>query len=307
VVNVYDAASGAFKYQFTPFDPGFTGAVRVAVGRANGQDVIAVAAGPGGFLVRTFVAGPTGVAPVGQIQPFGTFTGGIFVALGDLNGDGRLEVVTSPDAAPNSDPFLNIWDLNGNRVGPNVFAFEVGFHGGVRVAVGDVTGDGRPEIIASAGPGGFPFVQILNVAAGGALGSPSTYTPGPRFQVFGTGFQGGVRVATGVLDASGIARILVGADAGDNAPFDEPVMRTFSGSGTLLTDDVFAFEASCHGGTTRDGRGQAWVLAAPARTHAPQVDIFSAGFALLPQSFTVLDAATKLADANFADGVAVGV
>jgi len=36
------------------------------------------------------------------------------------------------------------------------------------------------------------------------------------------------------------------------------------------------------------------------------VDVFSAGFTLLPQSFTVIDATTKLADANFANGVAVG-
>jgi hypothetical protein len=35
------------------------------------------------------------------------FTGGIFVALGDLNGDGDLEVVSGPDAAPNCDPCVN--------------------------------------------------------------------------------------------------------------------------------------------------------------------------------------------------------
>jgi hypothetical protein len=36
------------------------------------------------------------------------------------------------------------------------------------------------------------------------------------------------------------------------------------------------------------------------------VDVFNAAFNLLPQSFTVIDAATKLADANFANGVSLG-
>src|SRR5262249_21687483 len=137
LVDVYRAARGAFKYQFQPFETGFTGGVRVAVARdGSGRDIIAVVAGPGGFLVRTFVAGPSTATLIGQFQPFGTFTGGIYVALGDLNGDGQLEVVTSPDAAPNSDPYFNVWGLTGTRVGPNVYAFEKGFHGGVRVAIG---------------------------------------------------------------------------------------------------------------------------------------------------------------------------
>jgi hypothetical protein len=383
LVDVYDAATGAFKYQFQAFETGFTGGTRVAVAHAaDGHDYIAVAAGPGGFLVRTFRAGPNGVTDVAQIEPFGLFTGGINVALGDLNGDGVPDVVCGADAevpitfspqslptpvigvpysqtvtagggggaggltlsvnflaplppglsaavhgnaltisgtptgpgtfnftlnaddgaAVNGEPVVNVWSLDGTtRLSPDIFAFEHGFHGGVRVAVGDVDGDGKLEIIAAAGPGGLPFVQIID---------GQTFRLLRRFEVFGTGFQGGVTVAAGVLDASGVARILVGADAGDGSPNDEPVMRTFDGGGDLLTDYVSAFEPGYHGGVnvavSRDGRGQAWALAAPARAHAPQVNVFSAAFTLLPQSFTVLDATTKLADANFANGVALG-
>jgi hypothetical protein len=301
VVDVYDAATGAFKFRFQAFETGFTGSVRVAVARSNGQDYIAVAAGPGGFLVRTFVVSGNSATLVGQFMPFGTFTGGIFVALGDLRGDGQLEVVTAPDAAPNSDPFFNVWSLDGKtQLSPNVFAFEQGFHGGVRVAIGGVDGNGKNQIIASAGPGGLPFVQVVN---------GQTFALEKRFLAFGAGFTGGVTVAAGPLDASGVSRIVVGADAGDNAPFDAPVLRTFDGQGDLLTDSVFAFEPTYHGGvnvaTSLDGRGRAWVLATPARAHNPQIDIFSAGFNLL-QAQTITDAVTKVADANFANGVCVG-
>jgi serralysin len=309
VVDVFDSATGVFKFQFQAFETGFTGGLRVAVARSNGQDFIAVAAGPGGFLVRTFVVSGNSAALVGQFTPFGTitngvysgFTGGIYVALGDLRGDGQLEVVTAPDAAPNSNPFFNVWSLDGKtQLSPNVFAFEKGFTGGVRVAVGDVDGSGRNEIIAAAGPGGFPFVDVIN---------GQTFALVRRFQVFNTGFMGGVTVAAGTFDASGMARILVGADGGDNAPWDAPVMRTFDNNGSLLTDYVFAFEQSYHGGvnvaTTLDSRARAWVLATPARAHAPQVNIFSASFSLL-QNQTITDPKTLLADANFANGASVG-
>jgi hypothetical protein len=311
VVNVYDAATGAFKYQFRAFEAGFSGGTTVAVARdRQGRDVIAVGAGPGGFLVRTFVAGPSGVTPLGQVVPFGTltngvyqgFTGGIFVALGDLRGDGQLEVVCGPGAAPNSDPFVNGWSLDGTmQVVPNTYAFEKGFHGGVRVAVGDVDGDGKNEVVAGAGPGGMPYVQVVNGQA---------FALEKRFLAFGAGFMGGVTVATGILDASGVARVVAGADGGDGSPGDAPVLSTFTGTGAPLVSDVPAFEATYHGGvnvgTSLDGRRSAWILAAPAGRHNPQVDIFSANFVLLPQSFTVIDATTKLADANFANGVAVG-
>jgi hypothetical protein len=70
LVDIFDAATGAFKLQFQAFETGFTGGVRVAVGRLNGQDVVIAAAGPGGFpLVRVFSA--TDGTPLGQFEAFG--------------------------------------------------------------------------------------------------------------------------------------------------------------------------------------------------------------------------------------------
>jgi hypothetical protein len=302
VVDVFNASTGALQFQFQPFETGFTGGVRVAVAHSNGQDFLAAAAGPGGFLVRTFQLGATGATPIGQFQPFGTFTGGINVALGDLNGDGKLEVVTGPDAAPNSSPFINVWGLTGTRLSPNVFAFEQGFTGGVRVAIGDVDGSGKNEIIASAGPGGLPLVQVIN---------GQTFARMARFQVFGTGFQGGVFVAAGLFDTSGMARVLVGAGGQDGAPGDEPVLRLFDGVGTLLHDFVLAFEPTYSGGvdvgkTRLPGAVTDRALAAPAATHAPQVHAFNAGFQQPPLSFDILSPATGAPDVNFANGAFVG-
>jgi hypothetical protein len=302
LIDVYDAQTGAFKLQFQAFETGFTGGVRVAVGRLNGQDVIIAAAGPGGFpLVRVFTASG---APISQFEAFGHgFAGGVWVAAGDLNGDGGLEIVTGPDAASNSSPFITIHDVTGKQIGGNVPVFEEGFHGGVRVAIEDLNGDGKPEIVASAGPGGLPLVQVIN---------GQTLQRGMRFGVFDPTFSGGLFVTGAVLDASGLGRIVVAADGGDGKATDEPVVREYDAAGTLLHGDVMALDASYHGGVDVKavrgfGRSFDSLLVGPVRAHTPSVTVLDENLnAQSSQGFNVLDPKTKALDAVFANGLYLG-
>ena len=88
------------------------------------------------------------------------------------------------------------------------FAFDPSFAGGVRVAEGDVNGDGVPDYIAGAGPGGVPEVRVID----GALG-----TIGASFAAFESSFRGGVFVAAGDVNADGRDDVIVGAQfAGNN-------------------------------------------------------------------------------------------
>ena len=51
---------------------------------------------------------------------------------------------------------------NGVRLRDDAIDAYPGFTGGVRVAAGDVTGDGIPDIITAPGPGGGPHVKVFS-------------------------------------------------------------------------------------------------------------------------------------------------
>ena len=91
-------------------------------------------------------------------------------------------------------------------------AFDPGFRGGIYVAAGnqdrgDVTGDGRPDIVVSTGTGGNQ-VKVFSGADFQLFFS---------FVGFGGDFTGGLRV--GLIDANGDGRsdVIVGAGPGQGA------------------------------------------------------------------------------------------
>jgi hypothetical protein len=67
------------------------------------------------------------------------------------------------------------------------FAYNANFLGGVRVAAGDVDGDGRADIITGAGAGAQGHVKVFNGQTGAEIRS---------FFAYGPNFTGGVYVAS---------------------------------------------------------------------------------------------------------------
>ena len=198
-----------------PFDAGFAGAIRVASADVTGdgvEDIIA-AAGPGGGPHVKVFDGATGteIASFFAFDPF--FSGGLTVAAGDLDGDGVAEVVVAP--GPGGGPHVKVFDAAG-RERWGFLAYAVGFRGGVRVAVGDLDGDGRAEIVTGTGPGGGPHVKVFDGTTGKELGGYMAYDPV---------FRDGVEVAAGDIDGDGTDDIVTGPGTGG-----APHVRAVSGA-----------------------------------------------------------------------------
>src|SRR4030095_11089318 len=101
-------------------DPAFSGGVAVATDDVSGDGIaeIVTGAGPGGGphgrVWSTTGGAITELDGTGFCAYAPTFAGGVFVAAGDVNGDGRADLLTGPGEG--SVPEVRIWELNGSAI-----------------------------------------------------------------------------------------------------------------------------------------------------------------------------------------------
>jgi len=267
-VRLVNRLDGVVVQTITAYDPAFTGGVRVALGDFNGDGIpdIVTAPGPGGGPhIKIFDGANFGV--IRQFMAYSTdFRGGVYVALGDVNGDGRLDIITG---AAGGGPHVKVFDgLTGVTI-YSFFAYDATFRGGVTVASGDIDGDTKADIITGTGFGGGPQVKVFSGATRSLI---------RQFMAFSSTFRGGVFVAAADLNADTRADIVTGAGPGGS-----PQVRIFDGvTGALLTS-FSAFDPAFRGGVrvaaySLDQTGQPAVIAGPGPGGGESVRVFgSAG------------------------------
>ncbi len=233
-VQVYDAQTGAFRFSFYAYDPGYTGGVRVAVTKINGSPTIITAPGPGMVpLIRLF-DGTTGTLEHEFLAYEATATVGVNVAVGDVNGDGYPDIVT---ATASGNPHVKVFDGKAiatgtfNSANPDggllaqFFAYGLNFNVGANVAVGDVNGDGYADIVTGASTGN-PHVKVYSgraIAAGTFKDAYPDASLLAQFFAYGIQFNIGANVAVGDVNGDGYADIVTGAVAGN------PQVKVYSG------------------------------------------------------------------------------
>lgn len=137
--------SGKLLGSFFAYDKKFRGGVNVTIGDVDtdGQDEIITGPGPGAEpLIKVFSMG--GVLENSFLAYDKNFKGGVSVAVGDINNDGRLEIVSGPGAG--GGPHVRIFNYSGQVIS-NFFAYDKNYRGGIRVSTGDINSDGLPEIL----------------------------------------------------------------------------------------------------------------------------------------------------------------
>ena len=224
-VRVFDAVSHELRFEFLAYDQGYVGGVRVAVGDTNRDGVADIITSQAvGQTVRVF-DGRNG----DMLSSFTAYTpdeaSGAFVATADVNGDGQSDIITGNDAGATA----LVKMFNGRNV-QFISSFQpesMTGTGGVRVAAGDVDGNGR----AGDHCGGGSRQCAANLRLRRLQGCEEETL---NFLASDPTSTGGVYVTAGDLNGDGKSEIIAGLDSGNR-----PEVRVFDSS----TKDLARFNA----------------------------------------------------------------
>jgi FG-GAP-like repeat len=160
IVRAY-GPNGDLLLNFRAYPPRMSSGVRVATGDVNGDGAADIITAPGarGHALIEVYSGIDGH----RLRRFRAFTGsyhaGVYVAAGDVDGDGKADIIVG--AGEGGRPYVRVFSgATGQRIG-SFFAWSQKRRLGVRVAAGDIDGDGRAEIGVAGGPGHGPDVAIF--------------------------------------------------------------------------------------------------------------------------------------------------
>ena len=225
----------------------------VAGAEAGSTPEIKVFSGKDGSVIRDFLAFD------------GSFTGGVFVAVGDVTGDGRADIVVG--VGNGGGPEIKVYDGPSGQVVRDFFAYGGEFRGGVNVGVADIDGDGFADILTGTGVGGGPRVTVFSGKDGSVLKDFFAYDPT---------FRGGVNVAAADIDGDGRTDILTGTGPGGG-----PRIIAFSGADGSVIRNFFAYESNFRGGVNVgaadiDGDGKSEIVAGNGLMGGPVVKVFGA-------------------------------
>ena len=259
------------KKSFYPFENMNQNGGSVAVGDL-GKDKkaeIVVGSGPGeepwvyvfksnGELKRKFLAYDT------------SMKAGVNVAIGNVRGKKkgkkkRNEIITAPmiDGGPQVRVFNNKGEALYNG---SFFVFPEDFKGGVNIAACDTNGNGRTEIIASAGPGGETHARTYD-SRGNYLGL--------EYRPFDDKNKGGATVACANVDGGSEDEIVFALQS-----FAGPYVKVYkTNSDKTVVSEFLAYDSGFKGGVQvtagdvdQDGNDE--IIVAPNWDGGPQIRMF---------------------------------
>ncbi len=194
--------NGGGAVNFRPYGAGYKGAIEIAAGQTDrGAAYELVFAPTSGRSADIVITDLKGKALRSWLAYRKGFAGGASVAIGDLDGNGLREIFTG--AGRGGGPHVRSFKTDGVAWSGAFFAFDSRQTGGARVAMGDIDGEGRDELVVGTGPGLAPMVRIYGadqrLVSEWSLGTASSPT--------------GVKPSLADIDGDGKAEILIPGQA----------------------------------------------------------------------------------------------
>ena len=235
---MFSGADGSVLYNFFAFDRDFRGGVYIATGDLNGDgysDIITGAGMLGGPHIRAF-SGQDGSVIANFFAFNSGHRNGVTVAVGDVNGDGQLDIIAG--SGPDDGSEIRMFD--GTKIGQSdvllasLFPYEAGYRGGVFVAAGNLNGDRFADIVAGPlAPGGTTQTVVFDGATLSKIISffedePSLYV-GIRFAIADANGDGVEDMVVVAAKGGGPRRIVVNPLTGEqieNTLFDDADVRS---------------------------------------------------------------------------------
>jgi hypothetical protein len=177
-------------------------------------------------LVLTGIAGAA--APGSQFQAYEAFDVGSWpaaVAIGDVTGDGLNDVVMTTDAYFDPANDYRVWVFaqadGGGLASPVSYPSGAGTHDLDSVAVGDITGDGRQDVVVGSDGAG---VQVYPQLSTGTLGAPALYATanGRQVRIGQLNGDGRLDVAAAGWGTNTVSVLLNDGAGGLQAPVEYP-------------------------------------------------------------------------------------
>ena len=255
-------------------------------------EIITVPENAGGSNVRiySYNSATSKIELLDWFMAYGnSFRGGTNIAVGDVNGDGLLEIITAPQGS--GGPNVRAYQYNSSTKKFSLLswfmAYGEKFRGGVNIKLADVNGDGFADIITSPANSGGPNIRAYTYST-----ATSRFELLDWFMAFDANSRGGVDVSIGDVDGNGKAEIitLLRSQGGLN-------MRAYqynsAGGQMELLDSAEAYSASFNGqieikATDLDGDGDSEIIAAASKSGVPNVRVydFTSGKFNLSKSFS---------------------
>ena len=261
--NLVEVKRGSRSTILAPFPASYRGGIVATSGDVNNDSIpdIIVAARQGASGKIIVYNGKTDQV-MRTFNAFPGFNGQINIASGDVNADGRSDIIVG--VGGNGPSHVKVFSINVVAPIQSFIAFP-GYNGGVSIASADINGDRRDDIVVGTLGGTAPQVKVFS--QGNVLHSFYGFEIPPLSPIV---------VAAGDLDGDGKAEVMIGSGAGI-----VPTVTVFSGArpGQAI-GSFFAFPQNYRGGLTLtvqdyNNDGKLDILAGTAGGKNPQVRVFN--------------------------------